>query len=794
MSPSSSKWTRSWTEVGPEVRLRAVSDRSIALEVLGIAVVALLTIWGIGSFGIWDPWELVVAEAARSVSEAGHDASAHTPLATWAIGVAFDAFGVGEWAGRLPGVVAGWLSCVLTFLLLRKPCGRRTGAIAVAVIASTPAFLLNTRLMMGDAIEVFAQAWVGLAAIGASSRRVSTGRVLTRYVFLALGIAVSTRASGILLGPLPPILAVAALGLLSEDDGRGLRVDRWLLPAGAALLSLGVLRAVSLDDPGFSIWLGGGAVGGNPPTFDKTAELIFHGFAPWSAALPVAAIWALVPRPTRTAETQRVAWVLVLWAVFAFVAWTLFASRYGTPPYLGLVPLAGLVAIWMSEVSSEPVAEWPAAVVVGLLACLLIRDYALYPDSPLHALAIDGLNVPEAYDAKAQWALWLVVASALLMLMLVSHEAVARPRPRRTVQWLRSRWIAGSTERAWLLLGTLLFGFCISFGLMCFVLDLRLASVVVRIGRIAFFVPFVLAGLVFGLPWIRYGYGRLSNQRVFPALAGSLAVGAFVVLGFQPALNRHFSPKPVYDAYTELTHGRHEPLASYQLSSTAARYYTDTPIEEIDKQTDLSSFLEAGGQRWAVIQAEQLPSLDRAYRRKTGEHLYVADAESARLLLLAAKPVDGRPNQSFIASHVVNVVPAVQHVVGASYEDQIELVGFDLRLPEEDAVGAGQRFEVTWYWRVVGKAPPGYEIFVHIDGHGLRLNGDHVPVGGRFPTKFWEKGDVIVDTQQLTVPPNYPSGDYAIYVGLFSGSKRLEVKSGSDDGDNRVNAGVLRVR
>jgi len=33
-----------------------------------------------------------------------------------------------------------------------------------------------------------------------------------------------------------------------------------------------------------------------------------------------------------------------------------------------------------------------------------------------------------------------------------------------------------------------------------------------------------------------------------------------------------------------------------------------------------------------------------------------------------------------------------------------------------------------------------------------------------------------------------------MYVGLFSGSKRLEVKSGPHDDANRVNAGVLPVR
>ena len=33
-----------------------------------------------------------------------------------------------------------------------------------------------------------------------------------------------------------------------------------------------------------------------------------------------------------------------------------------------------------------------------------------------------------------------------------------------------------------------------------------------------------------------------------------------------------------------------------------------------------------------------------------------------------------------------------------------------------------------------------------------------------------------------------------MYVGLFSGSKRLEVKSGPQDDVDRVNAGTLRVR
>jgi hypothetical protein len=147
-----------------------------------------------------------------------------------------------------------------------------------------------------------------------------------------------------------------------------------------------------------------------------------------------------------------------------------------------------------------------------------------------------------------------------------------------------------------------------------------------------------------------------------------------------------------------------------------------------------------------------------------------------------------------LARSVLDEAPEPQHRVGANYDDVVELIGYDLELPRGDSVGAGQHFRVTWYWRVLGKVPVGYEVFVHIDAHGLRLNGDHVPVAGVYPTQLWDEGDVIADSQELMVPANFRTGDYVIYVGLFSGSKRLEVKSGPNDGVDRVEAGTLPIR
>lgn len=771
-----------------------MSKRSVWLERLVVTAALLLIVWGIGSYGIWSPWELEDAEAARALWQAGSTGSALAPLSTHLIGLAFEAFGLRPWAARLPGVMAALLTSWLAFVVLRSALDRRAAIVGVVVLATTPAFLLNARLVMGASVEVAAQSAVGVAALGLALRTKRPADAAVWGLAWAASAAASTVASGVLLGPLPPSLAVAAWSLIATHEERGVSIGRWVFAPAALIMTAGVARAVSLDSPEPTLWLGGGSTGGNPPTFEAAFEALFHGLAPWSAALPVAAVWMLTPRPGRRSATQTIAWIFLLWSVFSFVAWTVFASRYGTPAYLALLPLSGLVALWMTEVSREPAARWGAAVTVVALIALLVRDFALYPESPLRSLPVEGVDVPEGYAPGGSWASLFAFFAVVLSLFLVGHEGVPRPRPKRLARWVRNQWSSGWVPRIWLLLAFWLVAACLVFGSLCWLWNLPLPSVVARIGQAAFFVPFAAVALIWGAPWLRHAIGKLGDDGAFLVLAGGLAVGAFVVCGFQPGLGRHFSPQPVYETYAELADQNQEPLAVYRSPATAAEYHTEASVQRIDSEDTILAFLDQPGRRWVVMPAEELAPLDRRHRARTGSHLYVADARSARLLLVASSPVEGRPNASFLEDAVLREAPEPEHVVRINFADRVELLGYDLSTPTPDGVGAGQRFEITWYWRALDEPPEGYTVFVHIDGYGRRLNGDHEPVAGRYPPKLWEAGDVIVDRQELVVPASFRRGDYEIFVGWFRGKNRLEVRSGADDGEDRVRVGTLRVR
>ncbi len=130
-------------------------------------------------------------------------------------------------------------------------------------------------------------------------------------------------------------------------------------------------------------------------------------------------------------------------------------------------------------------------------------------------------------------------------------------------------------------------------------------------------------------------------------------------------------------------------------------------------------------------------------------------------------------------------------------EDKLLVLGFDLTDASGklvDVVSPGRKYRMRTYYQVLAPMTTEWEAFIHIDGFRRRHNGDHKPMDGKYPFALWLKDDLLVDDYEISLEPNFTPGAYTIYFGLFVGDTRLKVKSGPNDGDNRINGGTLQVQ
>ena len=73
--------------------------------------------------------------------------------------------------------------------------------------------------------------------------------------------------------------------------------------------------------------------------------------------------------------------------------------------------------------------------------------------------------------------------------------------------------------------------------------------------------------------------------------------------------------------------------------------------------------------------------------------------------------------------------------------------------------------------------------------HLLNQNGEQIsggdapPVGGNYPTSWWQDGDVVDDKHWLPLPAELPEGEYQVLVGLYdpvSGARLQRLDGGGD--------------
>lgn len=188
-----------------------------------VAVTAALTLPNLGAPSLWDVDEGVNAEAAREMREAQtwviptfnfELRTAKPVMLYWLQRASYACFGVSEWSARLPSVLCGWLTVLLTYELARRMFGRPTGLLAGLVLASAVEFCVLAHAATPDAplllftVLTYYLFWVG---------HTSSGRRWWIPVGAASGLAMLTKGP---VGVVLPGLVIAAYFVWNRESRR----------------------------------------------------------------------------------------------------------------------------------------------------------------------------------------------------------------------------------------------------------------------------------------------------------------------------------------------------------------------------------------------------------------------------------------------------------------------------------------------------------------------------------------------------------------------------------------------
>src|SRR5881394_677698 len=192
-------------------------QRYAALAVLGLGVVFFCA--PIGKSGIWDPFELTVADLSRRISinvmgarslvldgadnsmpRLGDLGRGELPFDSIAAG--FRVFGLHEWSGRLPLALWGIIGIVSLYWLL-------AGLVGAVALSTMPLYFMQARTMLGDIVTMAAtsMAFAGLGIAVFDRPGVSRARILA-CVLGAAGLLFGFMTRGLLIGVALPAAGV----------------------------------------------------------------------------------------------------------------------------------------------------------------------------------------------------------------------------------------------------------------------------------------------------------------------------------------------------------------------------------------------------------------------------------------------------------------------------------------------------------------------------------------------------------------------------------------------------------
>lgn len=376
---------------------------SRAAFLFGLVLLFVVAAWGftfeLGASPLLDdPNEGQYAEVAREMVETGDWLSPQLnyvlflnkpPLSYWTIALAYRAFGVNEFAARLPSALAALVTVLLVVWLGVVLFDRTTGLLGGFLLFAMAGFFVESHEVRPDLL-LTASLTGSLLALAYLVRAPSADRSTAALLGMQLCLAIGLLAKGMLALILPAVV----LAVIAPAAQRGALVRSLLHPRAWWLFALLVLPwhvAMSLTHRGF-VWdyvVNQHLLFFFDRKFPRDSTPISLGLfwmalalrlAPWTVFAPLAMVWA--GGRLRDAEEQRRYRFLIAWCLAVLLLFSAAASRmehYSLPalPAMALLLAALFVAYQRAQLGK--LGKVLAAVAVAWAGLLSAASIVLLP-------------------------------------------------------------------------------------------------------------------------------------------------------------------------------------------------------------------------------------------------------------------------------------------------------------------------------------------------------------------------------------------------------------------------------
>ncbi len=417
---------------------------------LGCALFAALLLFpNLGRFGMWEPCETAIAEAAE---KGGEGADRFTRIEQQLATIGWQMFGNTEVGSRGPVAALGFVTVLVLFLVILALSELKLALIGTLFYIAAPFFIFHAKQLTGGMPPLLAEL-LSMGGLAIALRPRKSGRRWIGAFLGIVGLGLGCHVRGVLVGAVVPLLAVSAAYLVAGDESA--KTDKKssaslaaYVMAAAALLLAGLFFAVVYLAEGDISFITGGIDSAvvKKWTFDFALEQIVYSWYPFIALFPMAVLPFF--ETESSADTRPFLRALSLTGfLFGYIAQVFSLDVNGLSPVAVGLPVALGIALAIDDLTRSKRPERFLVFISAALLTLMIRDFAQNNQTVLYGYGFDNINIPEKqFTHIIQAALFAIPFGLLIVTAFFSH----------------SRWRARAF-RLLVPLTPLLFGGCIAY-------------------------------------------------------------------------------------------------------------------------------------------------------------------------------------------------------------------------------------------------------------------------------------------------------------------------------------------